>query len=285
MRPIITTGAACLLRGRGGAAIAAIVGAGLALAFALPTAAWAGELRLATTHTLNDSGLLATVLPAFARESGIRVTPLVAGSGQTLQFAERGDADLVWSHSPIDEERFVAAGFGTRRTMVMSNAFVLLGPRSDPAKIAGESDVVAALKKIAAAKVRFVSRADASGTHRKEMALWRAAGLQPAGAWYIAAGVGMGATLRIADERNAYVLADEATFAAQKRQFDLFVVAEGDPRLANIYAVIPVNPARVPGVDAAAAEAFVRWVTAGNGRTLIAAYRIGGATVFHVPRN
>ena len=249
----------------------------------MPAGARAADLRLATTHTLNDSGLLDAVLPAFTRDTGIRVRPLVAGTGQALKMAERGDADLVWTHSPVDEERFVAAGFGTRRTVVMTNAFVLLGPREDPAKIAGERDVVAAMRTIAAAKARFVSRADESGTHRKEMALWTSAGVNPGGTWYIAAGVGMGATLRVADERAAYVLSDEATFAALKRKVDLAIVSAGDPRLSNVYAVLPVNGARIRGVDTPDAEAFVRWLTSGNGRAVIAGYRIGGEAVFRLP--
>jgi len=282
MRPIIATGVAKPFRCRLAAILVACVGTGLALASVAPVTALAAELRLATTHTLEDSGLLATVLPAFTRDTGIRVRPLIAGSGQALKMAERGDADIVWSHSPVDEERFVAAGFGTRRTVVMTNAFVMLGPRADPAKIGGERDIVAAFNKVAATRARFVSRADASGTYRKEMALWREAGVRPGGGWYIAAGVGMAATLRIADERAAYVLSDEATYAAQKRRVDLVVVSGGDPRLANIYALVPVDPARVAGVDTAAAEAFVRWVTSGAGRALIAGYRIGGEAVFRV---
>ena len=255
---------------------------GLLLASVTAPAAVAAELRLATTYTLNDSGLLDALLPAFQRESGIRVKTIVAGSGQALRLAERGDADLVWSHSPEDEERFVAAGFGRERTVVMTNAFVLLGPRDDPARVAGERDVAAALRRIASAHARFVSRADESGTHRKEIALWQSAGIRPEGAWYIAAGVGMGQTLTIADERGAYALADEATYAARKRQLDLVVISAGDSRLANIYAVIPVNPRKVSGVDVAVADAFARWVTTGNGRALIAGYKIRGEPVFHV---
>jgi tungstate transport system substrate-binding protein len=165
----------------------------------------------------------------------------------------------------------------------MTNAFVLLGPRNDPAKIAGERDVTVALRTIAQAKARFVSRADESGTHRKEMALWTAAGVKPEGAWYIAAGVGMGATMRIADERAAYVLADEATFAALKRKLDLAIVSAGDPRLLNVYAAIPLNPAKVPGVDAQVAEVFIRWLTTGNGRAVITGYKVGGEAVFRLP--
>ncbi len=258
------------------------VTAGLLLLTALPIVALAAELRLATTHTLNDSGLLAVVLPAFTRDSGIPVRSLIAGTGQALQMAERGDADIVWSHSPVDEDRMVAAGFGTRRHVVMRNAFVLLGPPADPARIRGESDIAAAFSRIAATRARFVSRGDASGTYRKEMAVWRDAGVNPSGTWYIAAGVGMAATLRIADERSAYVLSDEATYAAQKRRLELGVVSRGDPRLANVYAVVPVDPARVPGVDAAAAESFVRWLTTGAGPALIAGYRIEGEAVFRV---
>ena len=280
MRSIIATGHAHPLRVR----VAIVVAfAAAALLSVVPAGARAADLRLATTHTLNDSGLLDAVLPAFTRDTGIRVRPLVAGTGQALKMAERGDADLVWTHSPVDEERFVAAGFGTRRTVVMTNAFVLLGPREDPAKIAGERDVVAAMRTIAAAKARFVSRADESGTHRKEMALWTSAGVNPGGTWYIAAGVGMGATLRVADERAAYVLSDEATFAALKRKVDLAIVSAGDPRLSNVYAVLPVNGARIRGVDTPDAEAFVRWLTSGNGRAVIAGYRIGGEAVFRLP--
>jgi len=281
MRAIIATGHAHPFPVR--ATVAVLAFAAAVLLPVVPAGARAADLRLATTHTLSDSGLLDAVLPAFTRDTGIRIRPLVAGTGQALKMAERGDADLVWSHSPVDEEKFVAAGFGARRTVVMTNAFVLLGPREDPVKIAGEGDVVVAMRRIAAAKARFVSRADESGTHRKEMALWRSAGVKPEGAWYIAAGVGMGATLRIADERAAYVLADEATFAALKRNFDLAILSAGDPRLLNVYAVIPVNPAKVPGVDAPVAEAFIRWLTSGNGRAVIAGYRVGGEAVFRLP--
>jgi len=246
--------------------------------------AGATELRIATTHTLDDSGLLDALLPAFTRDTGIRVKPIVAGTGQALRIAERGDADLVWSHSPADEERFVAAGYGHGRTVVMTNAFVLVGPPADPAGIAGERDAAVAFGRIATAKARFVSRADESGTHRKEMTIWQAAGIRPAGAWYIAAGVGMGATLRLADERSAYALTDEATYAALRRSLDLIVLSAGDPRLVNTYAVIRVDPKRSPRIDAVAAETFVRWITSGNGRALVAGYRVGGEAVFRVPR-
>ncbi len=257
-----------------------VIALGLAV-LALPLAA--AELRLAATHTLEDSGLLKTLIPAFERASGIKVRLAIGGTGQVLKFAANGDVDAVVSHVKAQEEKLVASDAGLKRYAVAYNDFLIAGPPQDPAGVRGMRDAVAALRKIHNAKVRFISRGDESGTHVKERELWRAAGLQPGGPDYLSAGVGMGRVLMMAGEMQAYTLCDRATFAAFRGRTGLEQLVEGDARLYNEYAVVAVNPARFPGVNAADAAKFVTWLTSTEAQKLITGFRIGGQQVFFLP--
>ena len=252
----------------------------LAVTLWAATFAGAQELRLATTHTLEDSGLLRVLIPEFERAHRISVRVVIAGTGQVLKIAEKSDADVVLSHSRADEEKFVAAGFGLARRDVMYNDFVIVGPQADPAQIRGITDAVAAFRKIAAARPKFVSRGDDSGTHKKEQALWQAAGLVPQWDGYVSAGVGMGRVLLMAGEFRAYTLADRATYAALRAKSGLEILVQGDPRLLNEYAVIVVNPGRHPHVNHKAASAFADWITSDAGRKPIAGFKVNGGQVF-----
>jgi tungstate transport system substrate-binding protein len=231
------------------------------LAFLSGCSTPAPSITLATTTSARDSGLLDALLPKFRAQSGIEVKVVAVGTGQALELGRRGDADVLLVHAPDAEKEFVAAGYGVGRRPLMHNDFVFVGPKEDPAGIADETSAVAALRKIAQARVPFVSRGDDSGTHKKEKALWREAGLRPDGDWHLEAGAGMAATLRIANGKRAYTLADRGTFLAHRDRLDLIILCQGDPRLRNFYSVMLVNPARHPHVKAEAAERFIDFMT------------------------
>jgi tungstate transport system substrate-binding protein len=227
-----------------------------------------GLLLVSTTST-QDSGLLDVLLPAFEQQSGYRVMLVAVGSGQALQMAEQGNADVILLHSPAAEKIFVENGFGIDRRLVMHNNFVLAGPASDPAAIRGRTPVEA-LRAIFTAEAAFVSRGDDSGTHVKELALWKSAGLDPAGQpWYIETGQGQGTTLTIASEKGGYALTDRATFLAYHARLDLEILVEGDPNLLNVYHVITVNPAKWPEINLAGARAFSDFITSPAGQGII----------------
>lgn len=245
----------------------------------------AGErfITVASTTSTEDSGLFDHLLPLFSAATGIEVRVVAKGTGQALKVAENGDADVLFVHDRAAEEKFVAAGHGVERHPVMYNDFVIVGPRADPAGVAGSSDAVAALARIAASRAPFVSRGDDSGTHKAELRLWRQAGLAPesaSGSWYRAGGAGMGQTLNMAAAIEAYTLADRGTWAAFKNKGDLAPMVEGDARLANPYAAILVNPARHPHVKAADGQAFIDWLLSPAGQAAIGAFRIEGEQVF-----
>jgi tungstate transport system substrate-binding protein len=240
----------------------------------------AGELRLATTTSTENSGLLNAILPQFEAQQGIRVRVLSTGSGKALKLGENGDVDVVLVHSPADEERFVAAGFGIERSGVMYNDFVVVGPPSDPAAVRG-NDVLAAFTRIAGSAARFVSRGDDSGTDRMEKSCWRAIGVEPAPhRWYVSAGLGMGQVLTMAAEMRAYTLTDRATYATYRARTGLEILVSGDSRLFNPYSVIAVNPARHPGVNHAGAMRFIEWLTGDAGQRAIGAFRLDGEALF-----
>jgi tungstate transport system substrate-binding protein len=237
---------------------------------------------MASTTSTEQSGLFGHLLPAFKAATGIEVRVVALGTGQALDTARRGDADVVFVHDQAAEEKFVADGFGVKRLPVMVNDFVIVGPKADPAGAKGK-DVVAALSKIAAAGAPFVSRGDKSGTHAAELRYWKMAHIdidaaRPKG--YQACGCGMGPALNIGASSNAYVLADRGTWLNFKNRGDLDVLVEGDTRLFNQYGVIMVNPARHPHVKAALAQQFVDWVTSPAGQGAIASYRINGQQLF-----
>lgn len=238
------------------------------------------NIKMATTTSVENSGLLNVLLPAFEEEFGVKVYVIAVGTGKALTLAENGDVDTVFVHSRRAEEEFVRNGYGVNRRDVMHNDFLLLGPEDDPAGITGIDDVVSAFKKIAKEKSSFVSRGDDSGTHKKELALWDEAGAKPQGGWYIQTGQGMGATLQIADEKRAYVLTDRGTFIAYKKKINLVPFCEGDKRLYNPYGIIAVNPAKHPYVNYVYSIALIGWLTSPDGQKIIREYKIEGEQLF-----
>jgi tungstate transport system substrate-binding protein len=253
-----------------------------AMAFAQAAAKDARFIVVASTTSTDQSGLFGHLLPQFTQATGISVRVLALGTGQALDLARRGDADVVLVHDEAAEERFVAEGYGLQRRPVMVNDFVLIGPRSDPAGVRGQ-DIAAALNKLAAASAPFVSRGDRSGTHAAELRYWRAAGADPTTAkpaGYRACGCGMGPALNMASASNAYVLADRGSWLAFRNRGELEVLVQGDRRLLNQYGVVVVNPARHPHVKADLAQAFAGWLVAPAGQAAIRSYRIGGEPLF-----
>lgn len=251
------------------------------LAASLP--ALAEPLIVQSTTSTANSGLYDTLLPLFEDQTGITVRVVAVGSGQALRNAARCDGDVLVVHARPAEERFVAEGFGRVRYDLMYNDFVLVGPQSDPAGIRGLRDAGTALTRIAEAGARFVSRSDDSGTHRREMALWRATGIDPvpeSGTWYLETGAGMGATLNTGIGLAAYVLTDRATWISFGNKADFDVLVEGDPDLFNQYGIIPINPDHCPDVQTDAARRFVEWMISPPGQDAIASHRRGGTQLF-----
>jgi tungstate transport system substrate-binding protein len=233
------------------------------------------RILLATTTSTADSGLLDYLLPIFTAETGIAVDVVAVGTGQALQLGEDGNADVLLVHARAREDEFMANGHGTRREEVMYNDFVILGPESDPAAIAGTNDAAAALTAIAESQSLFVSRGDDSGTHSKELSIWKKAGIEPAGDWYISAGQGMGAVLTMAAEQQAYTLSDRATYLARTQEgLALSVAVEGDTSLFNPYGVITVNPEKNPNIHSDEANAFVDWIVSVPVQEQIAAFGV-----------
>lgn len=237
-------------------------------------------LRLSTTTSTENSGLLAAVLPAFEAKHGIKVHVIAVGSGKALELAKNGDVDVTLVHARSAEDKFVADRHGINRRDVMYNDFVLVGPSGDPARIAGGKDVLAAFRKIAAADVRFVSRGDNSGTDMMEKGYWKAAGAMPARRRYVSAGLGMGEVLNMAAEMQAYTLADRATYATYKARTGMAIMVEGDPKMYNPYGIIAVNPANHKGVNYAGAQKLIEWMTSAEGQAKIAAFRPHGQQLF-----
>jgi tungstate transport system substrate-binding protein len=235
-----------------------------------------------TTSTQN-SGLFEHLLPKFQEATGIEVRVVAVGTGQALKNAQNCDGDVLFVHAKPDELKFVAAGYGVRRFDVMYNDFVIVGPKADPAKIGGSRDAAAALKSIALAKAPFASRGDDSGTNKKEMSLWKAAGVDPTGAsgkWYRETGSGMGATLNAVVGMNAYTLTDRGTWISFENKDGLEILVEGDPDLFNQYGVMRVSPEHCPNVKVEAGQKFVDWVTGPDGQAAIASYKIDGQQLF-----
>ena len=240
-------------------------------------------ITVASTTSTEQSGLFGYILPIFEKKTGIQVRVVALGTGQALDLARRGDADVAFVHAKAAEEKFLAEGQGVKRFAVMYNDFVLIGPKSDPAKLAGGRDIVDALKKIQAAQAPFVSRGDRSGTHMAELDLWKAAGIdldKAKGPWYRDTGQGMGPALNTAASMNAYLLADRGTWLAFKNRGDLAVLVEGDKRLYNQYGVMLVNPDRHPTVKKELGQAFIDWLVSPEGQKSIADYKIGGEQLF-----
>jgi tungstate transport system substrate-binding protein len=255
-------------------------------AFALLASITAAQQRfitVASTTSTEQSGLFGHLLPAFTKKTGIEVRVIALGTGQALDVARRGDADVVFVHDRAAEDKFVAEGWGIDRHDVMYNDFVLIGPKSDPANVASGKDVEEAFRKIAAAKAPFASRGDRSGTHAAELRCWKLAGVDPEsgkGTWYRETGSGMGTTLNIASSMNAYMLADRGTWLTFKNRGDLTILVEGDRKLFNPYGVMLVNPAKHPHVKAADGKAFIDWLVSPKGQATIASYRVSGEQLF-----
>jgi tungstate transport system substrate-binding protein len=243
-------------------------------------------ITLSSTTSTQDSGLFDHILPIFTAATGTTVHVVAVGTGQALAIGARGDADTLLVHDRVGEDKFVADGFGVDRRDAMYNDFVIVGPRSDPARIRGLKDAGAALKQIALAAASFASRGDDSGTNRMELRLWKSAGVQPdpRGGWYRDLGQGMGATLNIAAAMNAYTLTDRATWANFKNRQGLEILTEGDPALFNPYGSILVNPAKWPKVKYSEAKIWHEWLTSKAGVDAITSYRINGEQLFFPPR-
>ncbi|WBY01001.1 extracellular solute-binding protein [Ramlibacter tataouinensis] len=256
-------------------AAAAVVAQFLAVGPALAQAA----ITMASTTSTEQSGLFTQLLPEFKKATGIDVKVVAVGTGQAIDSARRGDADVLFVHDRAAEEKFVADGFAARRYPVMYNDFVLVGPKADPAGTRG-NDIVEALKKIAASNAPFISRGDKSGTHAAELRYWKQAGQEAKGGGYKECGCGMGPALNIGASSGAYVLTDRGTWLSFKNRGDLAVRVEGDKRLFNQYGVMVVSPQKHPHVKAAEAQKFVDWITSPAGQRAIAAYRIGGEQLF-----
>ena len=242
------------------------------------------SIVMASTTSTEQSGLFVTLIPEFKKATKIDIKVVAVGTGQAIDMARRGDADVLFVHDQVAEEKVVAEGFAVKRFPVMYNDFVLIGPASDPAKTRGK-DIALALKKINSGNSNFVSRGDKSGTHAAELRYWKAAGIETPGdkpvfAGYKACGCGMGPALNIASSTAGYVLADRGTWLAFKNRGDLAVLVEGDTRLFNQYGVMVVNPTRHPQTKAAAAQKFVDWVVSPSGQAVIASYKIGGEQLF-----
>ena len=254
----------------------------LALA-AAPLAAQEKFITVASTTSTEQSGLFKHLLPIFEKQTGIQVRVVAVGTGQALNMGRRGDADVVFVHDPAAEKKFVDEGQGVNYKQVMYNDFVIVGPKSDPAKVGGGKDVLEALKKIEAAKAPFVSRADKSGTHAAELRYWKSAGIDigaQKGPWYKETGSGMGPALNTASSLGAYILADRGTWLSFKNRGDLAILVEGDRKLFNQYGIMLVNPAKHPNVKVDLGNAFIDWVVSPAGQKAIADYKVGGEQLF-----
>jgi tungstate transport system substrate-binding protein len=255
----------------------------LAVSMQMPAQAQEKFITVSSTTSTEESGLFKYMLPIFQAKAGFQVRVVAVGTGQALDIGRRGDADVVFVHARPLEEKFLAEGHGVQRFDVMYNDFVLIGPKSDPAKVAGTKDITAALQKIKTAQAPFVSRGDKSGTHFAELTLWKLAGIDIAadkGPWYRDTGQGMGPALNSASGMNAYILADRGTWLSFKNRGDLQIAVEGDKRLFNQYGVMLVNPEKHPNVKKEMGQAFVDWVISPEGQKTIAEYKIGGEQLF-----
>ena len=250
--------------------------------FANTATAQEKSIVVSSTTSTEQSGLFGYILPIFKMKTGIEVKVVAVGTGQALDIGRRGDADVVFVHDKPAEEKFVEEGFSTKRYEVMYNDFILIGPKSDPAKIAGGKDIQVAFQKIAASQAPFVSRGDKSGTHAAELRYWKGAGISvaPSPSWYKETGSGMGPALNTASAMNGYILADRGTWLSFKNRGDLVILVQGDPKLFNQYGVMLVNPAKFPHVKKVQGQEFIDWLISKNGQDVIASYKIDGEQLF-----
>jgi tungstate transport system substrate-binding protein len=261
--------------------IAVAVWATLAIGVLTVSPAYAQEvLRLSTTTSLENSGLLKHLLPTFEAKTNSKVHVISVGTGKALELARNGDVDLTLVHARPSEDKFVAEGHGVNRRDVMYNDFILVGPKSDPAGVKGSKDVIAAMKKIAGTKEKFISRGDNSGTDQMEKAYWKETGIQPQGRSYVSAGLGMGEVLTMAAELQAYTLTDRATFITYRDRTGLDIAVEGDPKMFNPYGIIAVNPKKYPHINYKGAMQLIEWITSPEGQSMIASFKVDGQQVF-----
>jgi len=253
----------------------------LLLALALPLGAQAEtRLRMSTTTSTENSGLLKVLLPPFEKANDCKIDVIAVGTGKALKLGENGDVDVVFTHDPALEDKFVADGFGVDRKKVMHNDFVIVGPKADPAGLKAAKTAVEAFQKLSARKVPFISRGDESGTHQKEKAIWKSAGITPQGAWYVLAGQGMGEVLNMANEKQGYAVADRGTFIAFEKKIELVILSEGDPVLFNPYTVMAVNPKKHAHAKYDLAKKFIDFVTGAEGQKIIADFKLEGKQLF-----
>ena len=268
-----------------------VLAAAFALLAALPSAgpaqAQAPFITVASTTSTEQSGLFGHLLPAYTKATGVEVRVVAVGTGQALKLGERGDADVVFVHDTPSELKFVADGWGVGRQEVMYNDFVVVGPKGDPAGVAGSSDTVASFRRIAEARAPFITRGDDSGTHKAELRFWAETGIDPKAAssnggkgWYTDIGGGMGPALNMAAATGAYTLADRGTWLSFRNRQDLIIAVQGDKRLFNQYGVMLVNPARHPSVKADLGRSFMGWLVSPEGQATIASYKVGGEQLF-----
>ena len=265
-----------------------LIAATASLVFAGHAVAQDKSIVVASTTSTQDSGLFGHILPMFKAKTGIDVKVVAQGTGQALDTARRGDADVVFVHAKPAEEKFLSEGFGVKRYPVMYNDFILIGPKADPAGVKGTKDIVAALGAIKAKGADFISRGDKSGTHQAEINLWKVAGVdigKDKGPWYKEIGQGMGAALNTASASNAYVLADRGTWLSFKNRGDLVIAVEGDKRLFNQYGVMLVNPEKHPSVKKDLGQQFIDWLVSPEGQKAIADYKINGEQLFYPNAN
>ncbi len=257
----------------------------LTLLLCATPAAQARDLRLSTTTSTENSGLLKYLLPKFEEKCACKVQVISVGTGKALKLAENGDVDVTLVHARPDEDKFVAAGHGVNRRDVMYNDFIVVGPKGDPSGVRGMSDVLAAFRKLGGGKARFISRGDDSGTDKMEKQYWSDLGVTPKGQpWYISAGLGMGEVLTMAGEMQGYTLSDRATYGAYRAKTGLDVLVQGDPKMFNPYGIIAVNPKKYPEVNYDGAMQLIDWITSTEGRNLIASFRVDGEQVFFPQR-
>ena len=248
--------------------------------FAATQPALARDIRLSTTTSTENSGLLKALLPVFEKQHGARVHVISVGTGKALELGKNGDVDLVLVHARASEDKFVADGHGVNRRDVMYNDFILVGAQEDPLGLRGSREVIAAFRKLGEGQARFISRGDNSGTDLMEKSYWKQAGVAPKGAWFVSAGLGMGEVLTMAGEMKAYTLSDRATYGAYRAKTGLDILVQGDPKMFNPYGIIAVNPKKYPDINYDGAMKLIEWITSSEGQALIAGFKVNGEQLF-----
>lgn len=242
----------------------------------------AQSLRLITSTTLKGAGLMDLLIPAFEKKTGIDITLMAAGSGRAMRLARTGKADLIWVHAPEAEQKFIADGYGLKRIPTMYNDFLIACPGSDPAGTKKAKSISQVMQNIEKNKYTFVSRADDSGTHKKELSLWHSAGIEPFGLWYFEGGMGMVKALKKANELNAYLMVDRGTWLKHKESVSIETCFEGDEKMLNHYSLILLNKKKIPEINSKASQQFIDFVTSGKGKSIIANYKLAGETLFNL---